>query len=64
MTPDKKKNILIIIVSINLIIGLGLQYYGVQLISMNERKLGYSCMTIGLILLFINAGLSIWKMNK
>ena len=64
MTPKNKKNILIVIVSINLIIGLGLQYYGVQLISINERKLGYSCMTFGLFLLFVNAFFAIWKMNK
>ena len=62
--PEGKKNILMIIVSINIVVGIGLQYYGVQLISNNDKKLGYICMTLGLFVLFINAIIAIWKMKK
>ena len=64
MTPEKKKNILIFVVAFNFIIGLGLQFVGVQLISNNDRKLGYFCMTLGLIILAVNAVIAIWKINK
>ena len=60
----RKKNILIFLVSLNFIVGLGLQYFGVQLISNNDRKLGYFCMILGLIILAVNAVIAIWKMNK
>ena len=59
-----KKNILIIVVVFNIIIGIGLQYHGAQLISHNDKKPGYFFMAFGLIILFINAVLALWKMKK
>ncbi len=62
--PKKSGNILMVVVTFNIIIGMGLQYYGVQFISNNNKKLGYLCMTLGLIILLVNAVIAIWKMNK
>lgn len=62
--PEGKKNILMIIISINIVVGIGLQYYGAQLISNNDKKHGYLCMTLGLIVLFANAVIAVWKMKK
>ena len=40
-------------------VGIGLQFYETQLISNNNRKQGYFCLILGLIILFANA---VWKM--
>lgn len=65
MIPKEKENILLIINALIIMIGFGIEYYGYQLIhNGTDRKIGYFWVTLGLIILIVNAIIMVWKLKK
>lgn len=65
MIPKQKEDILLIGNVLIIIIGFGIEYYGYHLIhNGNDRKVGYFWITLGLIILIVNAIIMVWKVKK
>ncbi|RKS95389.1 hypothetical protein BC952_1061 [Flavobacterium limicola] len=61
MTQKEKNDGIIFFV---IIVGIGLGYFGYHLINNDNKKIGYTFIALGLVILFINAIIAILKLKK